>query len=58
MADTIVKGDLTRIFQAKYGLIWLSGLRGEDLHLKGLIRTTDDGHQVMTKAHAAFGQMS
>jgi hypothetical protein len=34
--------------------IWLKGFRGEDLNVK----LTDDGCQVMEKAHIAFGKVS
>ena len=37
-----------RMIQAKFGLNWPSGFRGEDF-FKSL--QTDDGHQVMAIAH-------
>ena len=45
---------------ARFGLIWFSGFRGEDLNVKAYnVRRTDDaGCQVMAKAHMAFGQVS
>ena len=40
-------------------LIWFRGFRGEDLNVKVYdVRRTDDGCQVMAKAHMAFGQVS
>jgi hypothetical protein len=44
-----------RMIQAKFGLNWPSGFRGEDF-LKSL--QTDDGHQVMAIAHLTLGQVS
>ena len=46
---------------ARFGLIWFSGFRGEDLNVKVYDvqrMTTDNGRQVMAKAHMAFGQVS
>ena len=42
------KGNPLRMIQAKFGLNWPSGFRGEDIW-KSL--QTDDGRQVMTIAH-------
>ena len=62
MPDTIYKLDTLRIIQANFGLNWPSGFRGEDFWKKLTTydgrRTTDDGRQVMTKAHMAYGQVS
>jgi hypothetical protein len=33
LADTILKGDHPRTIPAKFGLIWFSGFRGEDLNV-------------------------
>ena len=38
-----------------FQFIWLRGFRGEDLKCEKL---PDDGHQVMAKAHVAFGKVS
>jgi hypothetical protein len=43
-----IKGNPIRMIQAKFGLNWPSGFRGEDF-LKSL--QTDDGRQVMAIAH-------
>ena len=64
MSNIILKVTHTRTILARFGLIWLSGFRGEDLNVKVYDvrrtdgRTTDDGRQVMTKGHVAFGQVS
>ena len=47
-SDITFKGNLLRMIQAKFGLNWPSGFRGEDF-LKSL--QTDDGCQVMAIAH-------
>ena len=47
-SDITFKGNPLRMIQAKFGLNWPSGLRGEDFW-KSL--QTDDGHQVMAIAH-------
>ena len=41
---------MKRVIQAKFGLNWPSGFRGEDF-LKSL--QTDDGRQVMAIAHTS-----
>ena len=41
------------MIQAKFGLNWPSGFRGEDLFIK-VYGPMDDGRQVMAKAHMAF----
>jgi hypothetical protein len=46
--DITFKGNPLRIIQAKFGLNWPSGFRGEDF-LKRL--QTDEGCQVMAIAH-------
>ena len=33
MSDTILKWDYPRTIPAKFGLIWFSGFRGEDLNV-------------------------
>ena len=46
---------------AKFQNIWPSSFRGEDFSKSVYRRTTtddDDGRQVITKAHMAFGQVS
>jgi hypothetical protein len=59
LSDTILKWNYPRTIPAKFGLIWFSGFRGEDLNVKVYdVRMDDDGHQVMAKAHMAFGQVS
>ena len=47
-SDITFKGNPLRIIQAKFGLNWHSGFRGEDF-LKSL--QTDDGRQVMAISH-------
>ena len=47
-SDIFFKGNPLRMIQAKFGLNWPSGFRGEDF-LKSL--QTDDGRQVMAIAH-------
>ena len=44
----------------RFGLIWFRGFRGEDLNVKVYDgrTTTDNGRQVMAKAHMVFGQVS
>jgi len=37
----------------KFQFIWLSGFRAKDQNV-----TTDDGRQVMAKAHIAFGKVN
>ena len=46
-SDIIFKGKPLRMIQAKFGLNWPSGFRGD--FLKSLL--TDDGRQVMAIAH-------
>jgi hypothetical protein len=58
LSDTILKWDYPRTIPAKFGLIWFSGFRGEDLNLKVYDVRRMDGRQVMAKAHMAFGQVS
>jgi hypothetical protein len=48
LSDITIKGNPLRMIQAKFGLNWPSGFRGEDF-LKSL--QTNDGCQVMTIAH-------
>jgi hypothetical protein len=48
-----LKGTHPRTIPARFGLIWFRGFRGEDLNVK-----VYDVHQVMAKAHMAFGQVS
>jgi hypothetical protein len=49
LSDTILKGT----HPVRFGLIWFSGFRGEDINVK-----VYDGRQVMAKAHMTFGQVS
>ena len=60
LSNTILKGTDPWTIPARFGLIWFRGFRGEDLNVKvyDVRRTDDDGRQVMTKAHMAFGQVS
>ena len=58
LTDTILKWDYPRTIPAKFGLIWFSGFRGEDLNAKVYNVRRMDGRQVMAKAHMAFGQVS
>ena len=59
LSDTILKGTHPGTIPARFSLIWLRGFRGEDLNVKVYdIRRTDDGRQLMAKAHIAFGQVS
>ena len=58
LSDTILKWDYPRTIPAKFGLIWFSGFRGEDLNVKVYDVRRMDGRQVMAKAHMAFGQVS
>ena len=58
-----LKGIHPRTISASLGLIWLWGFRGEYLNVKvyDVRRTdgrTDDGRQMMAKAHIAIGQLS
>ena len=58
LSDTILKGTHPRTIPARFGLIWFSGFRGEELNVKVYdVRRTDNRRQVMTKAHMAFGQV-
>jgi hypothetical protein len=50
LSDTILKGTIP----ARFGLIWFSGFRGEDLNVK----VYDGRRQMMAKVHVAFGQVS
>ena len=34
LSNIILKGDYTRTIITKFGLIWFSGFRGEDLNMK------------------------
>ena len=53
--DTILKGTHPGTIPARFGLIWSSGFRGEDLNVKVYdIRGTPS----VAKAHMAFGQVS
>ena len=55
---SIRKGDLPRTVPAKFGLTG-SEVSGEDLNVKVYdVRRTADRHQVMAKAHIAFGLVS
>ena len=69
LSDTILKGTHPSTIPARFGLIRFRGFRGEDLinvKVHDVQRTdarrttgkTDDGRQVMAKAHLAFGQVS
>jgi hypothetical protein len=60
LTDTILKGIPPGTIPGRFGLIWLSGFRGNDLNVKVYdVRRTDDGRRkVMAKAHMAFGQVS
>ena len=59
LSDTILKGTHPGTIPARFGLIWFRGFRGEDLNVKVCdIRRTDDGCQLMAKAHMAFGQVN
>ena len=67
LPDTIFKGNHPETIPARFGLIWFSGFRGEDLNVKVYdVRRTDDdgrtktndGRQVMAKAYVALGQVS
>jgi hypothetical protein len=59
LLDTILKGTHPGTIPARFGLIWFRGFRGEDLNVKVYdIRRTDDGRQLMAKAHMAFGQVN
>jgi hypothetical protein len=60
LSDTILKGTHPGTIPGRFGLIWLSGFRGNDLNVKVYdVRRTDDGRRkVMAKAHMAFGQVS
>jgi hypothetical protein len=48
LSDITFKGNPLRMIQAKFGLNWPSGFRGDDF-LNSL--QTDDGRQVMAIAH-------
>jgi hypothetical protein len=51
LSDTILKGTHPRTIPARFGLIWLSSFRGEDLNVKvyNVQQTDDNGCQVMAK---------
>jgi hypothetical protein len=58
-----LKEDQIKTISAKFGLVWLCGFIGKDLNVKefNVRRTLDEGvdeHQMMTKAHMAFGKVS
>jgi hypothetical protein len=46
------------MIQTKFGFNWSSSFRGEDFEKVYDVRRTDNGRQVMAKAHMAFGQVS
>ena len=48
LSDITFKGNPLRMIQAKFGLNWPSGFRGEDFRTS---LQTDDGRQVMAIAH-------
>ena len=59
-SDISFKGNPLRMIQAKFGLNWPSGFRGEDF-LKSLQTDDDDERQVMAIAHLTLwvlGQVS
>jgi hypothetical protein len=65
LLDTNLKETHPRTIPAIFGLIWFTGFKGEDLNVKVYdVRrtdgqmTTDDGRQVMAKAHMPFGKGS
>ena len=58
LLGTIVKGTHPRTIPARLGVIWFSGFRGKNYDVRTDGQTDDDGHQVMAKAHVAFGQVS
>ena len=51
--------NIPRTIPARIGLIWFSGFRRDKSNVKvyDVRRTDEDGHQVMAKAHMAFGQV-
>ena len=52
LSDTILQGDHSRTIPTKFGLIWFSSFRREDLNGKVYdLRPTDNECQTMTKAH-------
>ena len=48
LSDITFKGNPLRMIQAKFGLNWPSGFRGEDFRTS---LQTDDGRQVLAIAH-------
>jgi hypothetical protein len=58
LSDTILKGTHPGTIPARFGLIWFSGFRGEDLNVKVYDIRRTNGRQVLAKAHMAFGQVS
>jgi hypothetical protein len=56
LSDTILKKNHPRTIPARFGLIWFSGFKGEDLNVTvyDIRRTDHDGRQVMAKAHMAL----
>jgi hypothetical protein len=56
LSNIILKRTHLMTIPVKFGLIWLSNFRGEDLNVKVYsVWMDDDGCQVMAKAHMAFG---
>jgi len=55
-----VEGGISKTIPARFDLIWLSSLSGEDLNVKvhDLRRTDDDGRHVMAKARMSVGQVT
>ena len=60
LSDIILKKTHPGTHPARLGLIWFSSFRGEDLNVKvyDVLRTDDDGRQVMAKAHMVVGEVS
>ena len=52
LAETTMKRNRLRIITVKFGLIWLSGSKEEDLNVKIF------NVRWMVKAHMAFGQVT
>jgi hypothetical protein len=56
LSATIFKGEHPRIIPTRFGVIWFSGFRGEDLNVNvydGRMADTVE-LKVMAKAHMAF----
>ncbi len=58
VSDITLEADIPRMLLTKFHQILFSSFKGEDFFKKVFTDDDDDGRQVMTKAHMAFGQVS